>query len=472
MSACDSAPPDVGPPPSPGEQMLGGEVMEAVTAQLEAVATNPSDPAHRRTLGMLYLANGMPAAAAMAFEQAIELGDATAATYYLLGIAMEMSGNLDQALMAMAQGRQLDPSARQLCWRPGFWLLEDGQADRALALFEQAGVLERQTGRPQADGAAWRIGQARSLMDLDRPEQAVPVLEELDNLLDHFYVDYLLAQARRRAGLSNATATQASTGAIEAPSYPDPWWDEVSDAQRGLDGRIARIDELLDASRFSEASSVINQARARWPRDVNLLNRQSELHRRQGDTKAWVRALKQAVRIEPTHAPSHYNLSIAHQQSGDLDAALNHAYQAVAANESMASGWLQIGRLVVRMRRLDQGNSPGQEQAIAEALAPLDRAFALGVESPNEHLMYGHLLLRGNRLDDAQRVLARLTERPDGGPPKSWAVLSEVYAAQDDHESALKTALMGLNRFPQQPELIRIINRYRLGRPTSETPDS
>ncbi len=452
--------------------MLAGEVREAITTQFEAVSADPTAAAPRRSLGTLYLANGMAPSAAVAFQQSITLGDDSAVTYYLLGTALEMSGDLDQALTAMAQGRDLDPISRQLCWRPGFWLLEDGQAAQALELFERAGMLEQQTGRPQPDGAAWRIGKARALMDLDRPAEAIPVLEELSTLLNHFYVDYLLTQARRRAGITTETVGTTNAAAVEPPSYPDPWWDQVSAAQRGLDGRMARIDELLSQARLADAKLAINEARVIWPKDVNLMNRQSELHRRQGDTKAWVRTLKQAIRTEPTHAASHYNLSVAYQQTGELDAALNHAYQAVAANETMANGWLQVGRLTILTSRFDQTDPAAQQEAMDAALVPLDRAFALGVEAPSDHLMYGHVLLLANRLDDAQRILEQLTQRPNGGSPQAWVRLSEVFSAQGDHQSALKTALLGLNRFPKEPLLIQIVDRYRRGRPNSADPAS
>ena len=452
---------------------MAGEVLEAVQAQLATVQSHLGDIEARRTLGLLYLANGAPREAAIALEQAMQLGDRSAQTLYLLATAHEMSGDLEAALTAMGHARGVAPDARHLLWRPGFWLLEDGRPDEALALFQRAGQLETAAGGPQADGAAWRIGQARSLMDLDRPAEAIAPLEELNTLLDHFYVDYLLAQASRRAGRTQDIAIAQANGNIQPPSYPDPWWDEVSAAQRGTDGRIARIDELLEAGRLKEAAAAITQARDQWPQDVNILNRLSDLHRRQGNTKAWIRTLKQAGRLDPSHAATQYNLSVAYQQSGKLDEALNHAHAAVKANPSLTQGWLQIARLLVITNKLDRGARDGDLAAVNQALVPLDRAFSLGVDVPGEQLMYGHLLLRGNRLDDAQRVLQRVTQSPNGGDPRAWAVLSDVYAAKVDHPSALRTAIEGLNRFPNQPNLIRIVDRYRRATPgTTPTPGS
>jgi predicted Zn-dependent protease len=84
----------------------------------------------------------------------------------------------------------------------------------------------------------------------------------------------------------------------------------------------------------------------------------------------------------------------------------------------------------------------------------------LGIQTPGDHLMYGHLLLRANRLADAQRVLQRLIERGDADP-QAWSILSETWTASGDHRQALRTAIDGLNRFPSQPDLVRIVDRYR-----------
>jgi len=459
--ACDRQTAPVGPPPQPTHaNAMHGEVLEAITEHIARISARPPDATGREELGLLYLANGAAADAVAAFQQSTALDPTRAAVWSYLGQASQQAGDVDGALAALANARALAPEHLSVWWRPGFWLLEEGRASEALQLFQQAQAIDRQRSRPAADGAAYRIGQARCLMDLDRPAEAIPILEDLNTLINHPYAAYLLAQAYRRGGRGDEAMQLRSATGGTPPSYPDSWMDAVSAAKRGLDGRMEHIENLIDLGQLREANTALAEARTRWPEDVNLLNRLAELHRRQGNSKAWIRTLRQATRLDPQHAESHYNLSIALQQSGDLQQALNEAHLSVDAKPDFSSGWLQIGRLRIILSGIDKGSRADDLEAIHDALDPLDRAFGLGVQASREHLLYGHLLFRGGRLDDAQRVLEQLITRADADP-RAWAILSEVWAARGDHRNALTTAIDGLNLFPKQPDLSRIAERYR-----------
>ncbi|MDP7070021.1 MAG: tetratricopeptide repeat protein [Phycisphaerales bacterium] len=461
VASCGPGDPPVPAPPTPAHAgSLVGEVIESVNAQIQAIERDPGSGAARKQLGLLYLANGAPAEAAEAFRQSLMLDAEDPQTWCFHATALEQINELDAAIESIAVAQDLDPERAPLYWRPGFWLLEAGRPEEALPHFESAAAIESRAGRPAPDGAAHRIGRGRCLLELDRPGEAVPILEELQTMVDHYYASYLLGQAYRRVGRGDEAAPVRASGAIDPPSYPDPWMDAVSASGRGLDARLAWIEQLLEARRLDEAARALVEARKRWPEDVNLLNRLAELHRSRGNTTAWVRTLKQAVRIDPSHASSQHNLSIALQRQGEVSQAMNHAHLAVTANPSFTPAWLQLGRLLVIANRLNQDNTNSPPEAVHAALEPLDRAFELGVEGPREHLMYGHLLMRAQRLDDAIRVLSRLTDQPDGDP-RAWAILSDAHAAKGEHRSALQTAINGLNRFPNHPDLMRIADRYR-----------
>ncbi len=458
---CAASAGEVGPPPPPRHpQAMEGEVIEAITEHIATITARPADAEGRRDLGLLYIANGAPKDAVDAFRQATTLDPSQAVLWGYLGQAAHQAGDVDTALSAMATARRLEPGHLSVWWRPGFWLLEEGRADEALPLFRQAAIIDRESATPAPDGAAYRIGMARCLMDLDRPAEAVPILEELNTLISHPYASYLLNQAYRRSGQADKAAKRRSASGAGPPSYPDSWQDAVSAAKRGLDGRMDHIESLLAAGRLREASAALDDAQKRWPEDVNLLNRRGELYRVKGNIKAWVRTLRQATRIDPDHAQTHHNLSVALQRTGDLQQALNEAHLSVKAKPDFSEGWMQIGRLRIVLSGIDKGGREADTKAIQRALEPIDRAFAIGVDASREHLLYGHLLFRGGRLEDSSRVLEQLITRPDADP-RAWAILSEVYRARNEHRKALKTAIDGLNRFPGQSDLLRIVEWYR-----------
>ncbi len=458
VSACSESVPL--PPPPSNVEALEGEVREAIQEQHARVSGAPSSAEERQLLGLLYLANGRASDAATCLQQAASLDSGNPRHWYHLAMALEESDQIDAALQAMDRARQLQPNHLATAWRPGFWLLENGRTTEALALFEAAAARDRIAARPAPDGAAHRIGRARCLLELDRPDEAILILEELQQLIDHYYATYLMAQAYRRAGRIEEAEAITAEGNLSPPSYPDPWLDARGDAQRGYEGRVSRIDALIDSGRLDEAMRRLTQASAQWPDDVNLLNRRAAICRATGDQKGWIRALRSAVRIDPDDESSQYNLSVALQNAGDLRAAMNHAHLAIKANDAFVPGWLQIGRLTIQQAGLDQGTRPDELDAINTALISFDKAAQLGIDAPHDMLLYGHVLFRGRRLDDARTVLTRLKDRSDA-PPQAWAILSEVHTAAGDHRSALGTAIDGLNRFPSSPELQRIIERYR-----------
>ncbi len=461
LTSCERGQPDVGPPPRPTHAgAFDGEVIESINARLAQIEAQPGRADLRRTLGLLYLANGGPEEAIAAFRQATLLDPSDAQSWCFLGVAEQETGNINAAATALAQARRIAPEHAPLYWRPGFWLLDEGRVAEALSLFDQAAALEQGRTRPAPDSAAQRIGRARCLLELDRAAEAIPILEVLDTLVGHFYVDYLLAQSYRRAGRAADAARLRTAGASTPPTFPDPWMDLRWSAQRGLGGRLSYIGELLDTGRLDEASRAISKARAVWPESVILLHRLADLHKLRGKLEAWVRVLKQAARLSPQDAPTQYNLAVALTKTGDLQAALTHAHRAVNVNPDFAEAWLQIGRVTILLRGLDGPEASANQDDLTAALKPLDRAFEIGVESAADHLMYGHMLMRAGRLDEAIDMLTKLTGRIDA-PPTAWLVLSDAHARDQNMRAALETAIDGVNTFPNDPGLRQLLERYR-----------
>ncbi|MDP7029974.1 MAG: tetratricopeptide repeat protein [Phycisphaerales bacterium] len=461
LAGCDRGHSDVGPPPGPIHAgAFDGEVIKSIQDQIALISAQPARADLRRTLGLLYLANGGPEEATTALRQATQLDPRDATAWCFLGVASEETGDVDAAIQAFSEARALAPEHAPLYWRPGFWLLDEGRVSEAYDLFEGAAALERGSSRPAPDAAAHRIGRARCLLELDRAAEAIPILEELNTLVEHFYVDYLLAQSYRRAGRAADAARLRTAGASEPPSFPDPWMDLRSRAKRGLEGRLSYIEELLATGRLDEATTAIASARATWPENIVLLHRLADLHRGRGKVDAWVRVLKQASRLDPQDAPTHYNLAIALTNARDLQNALTHAHRAADIKPDFVEAWLQIGRLEILLRRLDGEEEAADPNDLAAALVPLDRAFEIGVPKAADHVMYGHMLMRAGRLDDAIAVLSKVTDRIDA-PPTAWTVLSDAHRRNSNGRAALETAISGINRFPNDPGLQQLVERYR-----------
>ncbi|MCH2133563.1 MAG: tetratricopeptide repeat protein [Phycisphaerales bacterium] len=444
--------PDVPPPPQPVDTaVLGGQVREAIEAQLAIVESNPADIEARAQLALLYQANSLPARSVETWDQVVTAQPDIARYWYCRALAFEEQGRYEDALASAKTARSLSPDTPALWWRPAFWELDMGRPEEAEVLASKAMAIA-------PDNAGSYVAMARSLMDQGRPEEAIPVLDELRKLTPHPYVVYLIGQAYQRNGQPEEAAPFLLQGKATQPPFPDPWNREVLDAQRGIDATIARIDRLLDESQLEAATQVVQEAQVTWPDDVNLVHRRSEIYRRRGDVKKWTLELKKALRMEPENAATHLNLSVAYLQQNERSKARNHAVSAVTYNPSIPAIHVQIAQLLL------------QENNLGKAAQALDEAFRLGLQDPRQRLQYAHVLLRVGRYAESEQN-ARKVVAVDQSNPLAWGVLAESLFAQGRREDAMNTLQSGLAIVPGDESLLMLSQRFQqLPTPGSSTP--
>src|SRR5262249_12695573 len=126
-------------PVEPGEtRQLDPEVLELARVKIEAVRADPSNARAHGTLGLLYEANSLWAAAAASFDNASRLDPREALWRYHRSIALREAGETEAANALLAQ------SARELASLPGVQhrlgqvLLDSGDVEGAWAAFQRA----------------------------------------------------------------------------------------------------------------------------------------------------------------------------------------------------------------------------------------------------------------------------------------------------------------------------------------------
>jgi predicted Zn-dependent protease len=261
-------------------------------------------------------------------------------------------------------------------------------------------------------------------------------------------VRYLLGQALRRAGRNDEATPLLLAGNPEAPQFPDPRLDQLFDAQRGLDAEYERADRLLAAGELTQAQRGIQSALQIWPQDISLLSRLGEVHRRRGDAAAWLRAAKRSVGIDENSFAAQLNLSMALRANDQPGPALKAAVDAAHLSPNVPEGHLQVARMHLVGRRT------------AEAIGPLDRAFALGVTSPQERLQYAAVLLDVGRFDDAITQGNAIVEAYPGTPP-AWIILAQAHRSAGRLPVAFDTAFAGLQNNAGHPQLAALVEEIR-----------
>ena len=236
-------------------------------------------------------------------------------------------------------------------------------------------------------------------------------------------------------------------GDARQPDFPDSWQMTLNEYERGIDASLNRIDDLLDQGRNNDASTRIQKAMSKWPEDVNLMHRQSEIYRRKGDINRWLVILKKAEKLEPENAATHLNLSMAYNQNGAASLAMNHALRSIQINPSMTAAHLQLGRLYIL------------NEDLPKAALTLDKAFELGVEDPNERLQYANVLMRARRPSDAEREAILVTQVSPGNA-LGWCVLAESLYAQFKRDEAFQALSEGLKVLPRNQSILMMRQRF------------
>ncbi|MAT80798.1 MAG: hypothetical protein CMJ29_04020 [Phycisphaerae bacterium] len=441
LIGCSEPGSNMPPPPSPANQeVVQGEVRKAIDQQLAAIEANPADLKARIELAKIYQANELLDESIQSWRQIVDASPNEARQWYWLALALEESGQYEDALSAAARSRELNGSFAPSWWRPAIWELDMGRP-------QQAEPLAREAIRLDPNNAGGYIALARTLMALDKIDEAIDILNELRGKTTHPYIFYLLGQAYQRAGNKAQADAFFANGEANQPDYPDPWNEEIKDAAQGLDATMNRIDRLIEVGQLDKASELITDSLETWPEEVYLIHRRSEIYRIRGNTSRWILELKKALRLDEENGVTHLNLSIAYLQDEQGSLAFNHAVAAVKFNPLLPQAHLQVGRLF-----LLQG-SPER------AVVALDEAFKLGVQDPRERLQYAHALLRTGRFEDGERQAEQVTA-VDSKNPIGWAILAETRQAQGKTLAAIDALRNGIAVSPGHPVLLELQKRF------------
>lgn len=279
-------------------------VDEARAEYERATALDPKMGEAHLNLGILLLEKD-PAAAVKPLQRAVELLPAQSRPRYLLGIALESSGNPAAAAEAFEAASRLDPSDTDALEHLGGSLLRAGNPAEAETKFRAA--LERQPESPAA-----LQGLARSL-DAQKKTGAVEA-----------YRKYLAVEPNDRAARSRLiqilTEQQQFDAALEE-SKKDPAGQ--AGAQAGaVDALKQRADIEIGQKKYDEAIGTLQQALKLAPQDATLHGAVGRLYMQKRDFAAAERELKAALQLDRSNLVYWKDLSSTYYLAGNCPAAL------------------------------------------------------------------------------------------------------------------------------------------------------
>ncbi|MFH2051485.1 MAG: tetratricopeptide repeat protein [bacterium] len=385
-----------------------GDLTGAEQAALKARHLNPADPVHGFLIAEIYLAEGIPALAVPAFEEALAVPGAVprAADLHRLGRLYE-----DQNRFNEARDRYLQAVAADSTFAPALADLADLFV-RAKRFDQAAGVLLRLADL-QPDDLATRLDLADAFLELGRTGESLAAAREALRLAPD---DPQVRFAFVRAGIRAAGDEERAEAAAMMTDLPDslPW--HAPDLVDLAAWQTERED-------FAGAGTTLDRAARLDPALVRVPFQRGLLELRRGRPDDAAEAFARAVDLDPEGAANHLNLGIARYQAGDVAAAVPAFRRAVALR-----GDLTMARLLL-----------AQGLAATDSLAAAEREYraVLDREPQNAKALRGVGFCRLRKADYAAAATAyAAAAEAEPGNADGWAGLGSARLGQGDLDAA------------------------------------
>jgi tetratricopeptide (TPR) repeat protein len=303
---------------------------------------------------------------AEAFRRVVSIDDGDGEAYFQLAAAECRLGRFDQAAVALARAREIEPR------RPGIAFLE--------------GWIQESTGRPDDAKASYRDHLSR------HPD---------DNVTRRRLVNLLV-----RSGKAAEAYPLAKEVAL---AHPDD-----------LEAQEVQAELALRTGRAPEGLEILERVRAHDPEDPERVMRSVGVLVRSDRAADAVRVAKAWADARPADVRGLLLTARTRALTGDVDGAAADARRAVAMAPDSIAPHAVLGRIYQGARRWNHN------QQLDEA----HRLIARAVEKEPENGAFidsmGWLYYRLGRLDDARRQLERAVDLT-GGDPVVREHLGDVY---------------------------------------------
>ncbi len=353
-------------------------------------------------------------------------------TRYLLGLAYAHIGEYENAINNCSQVDNYTPAL----WRKGFWLLDLGQYEEAMSVFQNVLSID-------STEAAAHIGVARVHLAQENPEEAILVLENILNRGGrHQYLLQLLGKAHQQAGHPKIADQLLRSTISGQPKWNDPWLDDLFTYKRGFSAELIHATTEIDSGNLQSALKSLKVIEKKYPFSPEVQNNLATVQLQLGMTSEAINTLGRAIQKAPSYAPLKLTMAFSMEVVGDYDKAMESARMALDLQPSMSIAARTIGTVALRQK----------EFLIAKKF--LLHAIELGDNALRTREILGELHMRFGEVHDAIRqYLIVLQQAPNR--TASIAGLSIAYANKGDKEKAMQLLNNALQQFPEDVNLLQ-----------------
>lgn len=280
----------------------------AADAYEQYLAQKPDDAAIHFQLGYAYSALARTENAANEYRKAIELNPKMGEAYQNLGLTV-LEKSPAEAIEPLRKAAELLPAQSQPKYLLGWALERTGQLAPAIEQYQAAEKLD-----PKSFDTHFALG--RALLGLNRAAEADPEFREALRLRPDS------SQARLGLGQSLIAQKKTEEAAAALGAYVQ---GQPQDAQT----RVQRASLLLDLGKNDEAIVELDRAAANAPESAAALKLRSEIYLQQHKWSDAAQALQKAVAAAPQDAEAHAALGHAWLQEKNYPGAARELAQAL-----------------------------------------------------------------------------------------------------------------------------------------------
>lgn len=439
-------------------------------------------------LGRLYHANHLYEPAIACYRNAAQLASPDFRFAYLRAYAYQQKGDLETAVQAYRQALTLRPDYAPAQVRLAEVYLDLGRPEQALPLFQEVS--------DAAEVRAAAFGLGRIALTQQAYQDAAHWLEHAQKEQPTASrIHYPLAMAYRGLGdVTKARAHLAQRGDV-TPTIADPVVEELAGLISGARTHLYLASKAAQAKQYSRTAEEFRKALALDPIStlarVNLARTLYLL----GDQRGAHRQLSEALRRAPTDSLAHYYMGLLLEEWGSDEAAIPHYRAALASDPEHTGTRYQLGNALMRAGAFAEAAHhyrhfieylPQHRLArLMEALAlshsdqPLTRqrledSLAAFPEEPMFRYALARLLAAGSepQVRDGAKALAlaqSLYQQVDS--PQNAETLAMAYAELGDFAEAERTQRGAMDRvpwcgaWPLLPRLEANLARYQAEQP-------
>ena len=336
----------VGPPPIPDFGDADEDLTSTIDDLLTSVRAVPTSGELRGRLAMAYDINGFIDAAVVTYEQAERLDPEEFSWPYFRSLRLGDRADYENALAVLDRAISIDDGyVPTWLWR-GTWLLELERYEEATAAYQRAQDI--------GAGSPAIVGQAQTLLRQGRHEDAIALLEPLNERLPHPYIHLLLGQSYRALGrIDDARIAMARGRQAESMRWMDPRWNKRNAYIAGFGERLVHAQNLINAGMAREALRAIEPLKAMREDDPYLISTLAWAHTSLNLLDQAAEIVEDGLQKHPDYPRFHFHLATIAEKRGDREDERRHLERARDLDPNNAAVHERLGLLATREQRLD-----------------------------------------------------------------------------------------------------------------------